>query len=99
MANKERFVFRDTLTGFKWMGNAAVDMINKGYIFLFAYEVEIGFLIGDTSFDKDGIRTAAIFNEMAFDLYKNKNKTCYDFLNELRAKYGYFEMTAAYRRM
>lgn len=24
----------------------------------------LGFLVGDVSFDKDGIRTAAIFNEM-----------------------------------
>ena len=36
---------------------------------------------------------------MAIDLYKNQGKTCYDKLNELRAKYGYFEMTASYRRM
>ena len=99
MADAEGFIFIDTLTGFKWMGNTAVDMIKKGYTFLFAYEVEIGFLIGDTSFDKDGIRCGAIFNEMAINLYKNENKTCFDKLNELRSKYGYFEMNASYRRM
>ena len=38
------------------MGNEAINMISKGYTFLFAYEVEIGFLIGDISFDKDGRR-------------------------------------------
>jgi len=99
MADKEGFVFVDTLTGFKWMGNTAVQMIEKGFTFLFAYEVEIGFLIGDTSFDKDGIRCAAIFNEMAIQLYKNEKKTCLQKLHELRAKYGFFEMTASYRRM
>ena len=36
---------------------------------------------------------------MAFDLYKNEHKTCVQKLNELRAKYGYFEMMNAYRRM
>ena len=29
MAEKEGFVFVDTLTGFKWMGNTAVSMISK----------------------------------------------------------------------
>ncbi|ETO05512.1 hypothetical protein RFI_31884, partial [Reticulomyxa filosa] len=51
-ATKNGFHFEDTLTGFKWMGNKAVDMIHDGYVFLFAFEVEIGFLIGDLSFDK-----------------------------------------------
>ena len=81
------------------MGNTAVDMIADGFTFLFAYEVEIGFLVGDSSFDKDGIRCAAIFNEMAFHFYKREHKTCFEKLKELRAKYGYFEMTASYRRM
>lgn len=36
---------------------------------------------------------------MAFHFYKTEKKTCFQKLNELRAKYGYFEMTASYRRM
>ena len=45
MARKEGFQFRDTLTGFKWMGNAASDLIRHDQTFLFAYEVEIGNLL------------------------------------------------------
>jgi len=97
MAKQHGFIFRDTLTGFKWMGNTAIDMVLQGYIFfLFAYEVEIGFLIGDSSFDKDGIRTGASFYEMASQYYK-QGQSCIEKLNELRAKYGYFEMENSYR--
>lgn len=96
MAKHHGFIFRDTLTGFKWMGNTAVEMVSQGYTFLFAYEVEIGFLIGDSSYDKDGIRTGAAFYEMASQYYK-QGKSCTDKINELRAKYGYFEMENAYR--
>ena len=98
MAKKEGFQFYDTLTGFKWIGNKAIEMVTKGYIFLFGYEVEIGFLMGNISYDKDGIRMCSIFHELALQLYKN-GQTCFDKLNELRKKYGYFEMVPSYRRM
>lgn len=62
MAEAEGFHFQDTLTGFKWMGNVADELIQSGRVFLFAFEVEIGFLIGDISLDKDGVRTAPVFN-------------------------------------
>jgi len=95
-ATKNGFHFEDTLTGFKWMGNKAVEMVNNGYVFLFAFEVEIGFIIGDLTFDKDGIRCGVAFHEMAAQLYK-QGKTCADRLEELRAKYGYYEMEPSYR--
>jgi phosphomannomutase len=95
MAHKEGFAFFDTLTGFKWMGNTAIKKISEGFKFLFAFEVEIGFLVGDLSFDKDGVRTAAIFAEMA-EHHRLQGKTLVQHLNDLRSRYGYFEMTAAY---
>jgi len=97
MAAVEGFHFQDTLTGFKWIGNAAVSSIQqRGLHFLFAYEVEIGFLVGSLSFDKDGIRSAAIFNELAADLYEKQGKNCADRLRELYDKYGYFVMNTGY---
>jgi phosphomannomutase len=95
MANKEGFTFVDCLTGFKWMGNTAYSMEQEGYNFLFAYEVEIGFLPGNTSYDKDGVRTAGVFYELANDLYK-QGKTLFQRLDELYAMYGYYFMKASY---
>jgi len=63
--------------------------------FLFAYEVEIGFLFGNLSFDKDGIRTAAIFAEMAEQL-RREGKFVASHLAELRKRYGYYEMANSY---
>jgi len=99
MAEKEGFEFIDTLTGFKWMGNVASELIAKGKTFLFAYEVEIGFVVGDVSLDKDGLRCAAIFSEMAIWLREEEGIGCVEKLQSLRAQYGYFEMEASYRRM
>jgi len=95
MAEVEGFKFEDTLTGWKWMGNVASDRIKEGKTFLFGYEVEIGFGVGDISFDKDGLRTAVVFAEMADRLYR-EGKTCVQRLRELYAKYGYFEMCTSY---
>jgi len=95
MARKEGFEFHDTLTGFKWMGNVAADLINKGHTFLFAYEVEIGFLHGDLSLDKDGVRMAAIFAEMANQVYL-RGTTLVKHLQALYEKYGFFEMNTSY---
>jgi len=95
MAKKEGFMFEDTLTGFKWMGNVASQREKQGKTFLFAYEVEIGFLVGNLNYDKDGIRTACIFTELANRLY-DEGKTCHERLNELYKKYGYFEMENSY---
>jgi phosphomannomutase len=55
MAKMEGFRFEDTLTGFKWIGNKAFDLSKEGYEILLAYEVEIGFLVSDISFDKGSL--------------------------------------------
>lgn len=44
MAKAEGFTFRETLTGFKWLGNVAAEMEGEGYEVLFAYEEAIGFM-------------------------------------------------------
>ncbi|CAG8703256.1 16651_t:CDS:2, partial [Racocetra fulgida] len=53
IAKTEGFYFEETLTGFKWLGNVAIDLIKNGYEVLFAYEEAIGFMIGDAVKDKD----------------------------------------------
>uniref|UniRef100_A0A8C7X0A2 Phosphoglucomutase 2 n=1 Tax=Oryzias sinensis TaxID=183150 RepID=A0A8C7X0A2_9TELE len=42
IALKEGFHFEETLTGFKWMGNRAKELIDQGNTVLFAFEEAIG---------------------------------------------------------
>ncbi len=95
MARKEGFQFRETLTGFKWIGNECIKAKKEGLIPLFAYEVEIGFLVGDVSFDKDGVRTAAVFGELA-NYWAAKGETVLDRVAAFYAKYGHFKMVNSY---
>ena len=82
MARAEGFVFEDTLTGFKWMGTRAANIEQECRAagddspsgratrpILFSYEQAIGFCIGDTVRDKDGVSAAAVFAEMCDALY------------------------------
>lgn len=68
MARKEGFQFEDTLTGFKWLGNRALDLQAAGKTVLLTVEEAIGFCVGDVVVDKDGVSAAAVFAEMACDL-------------------------------
>lgn len=55
MAKQEGFNFVETLTGFKWMGNKAIELMEQGKHVLFAYEEAIGFMVTPTVLDKDGV--------------------------------------------
>lgn len=94
----EGCTYAETLNGFKWLGNMALEFQERnaaGRRFLFAFEAEIGFLIGNMSFDKDGIHGAACMAEFALDLYR-RQVTLVDRLEQLYARYGYFVMVAKY---
>ena len=95
MADAEGFLFDETLTGFKWMGNQAITRTAANFHVLFAYEVEIGFMPGPCSFDKDGVRAAGLWAEMTHALY-GQNETLNGKLEALYAKYGYFVMNTRY---
>jgi len=47
---KTRKKKKETLTGFKWIGNKAIDLEKEGYQVIFAYEEAIGFLFLFSSF-------------------------------------------------
>ncbi len=66
ISEKEGFACEDTLTGFKWMGNRAHDLINnENKEVIFCFEEAIGFLCSSNVLDKDGISAEAIMAEMA----------------------------------
>lgn len=51
-----------TLTGFKWIWNAALDLEEAGKgEFVFGYEEALGYSVGQTARDKDGISAALAF--------------------------------------
>lgn len=57
--------FEQTLTGFKWVWNAALDLQqSEGVKFAFGYEEALGYSAGDLARDKDGISAALLFAEM-----------------------------------
>ena len=60
-----------------------------------AYEEAIGFVIGQMSYDKDGVRAAVSFAAMALE-YAEEGKSLEDRLNYLYEKYGYFAINNKY---
>ncbi|KAL1730114.1 hypothetical protein EV714DRAFT_211628 [Schizophyllum commune] len=94
MAAKEGFKFTETLTGFKFIGNAALDLAKQGYEVPFGYEEAIGYMFGETR-DKDGVAATISFVDLVLSLYK-QGKTVKGYLDELYEKYGYFETRNSY---
>jgi phosphomannomutase len=57
--------FVQTLTGFKWIWNAALDIEADGADrFVFGYEEALGYSVGQAVRDKDGISAAVVFADM-----------------------------------
>ncbi|KAG5848064.1 hypothetical protein ANANG_G00094430 [Anguilla anguilla] len=54
IALKQGFHFEETLTGFKWMGNRAKQLLDQGRTVLFAFEEAIGYMCCPAVLDKDG---------------------------------------------
>jgi phosphomannomutase len=58
-----------TLTGFKWVWNAALELSRtQGYRYVFGFEEALGYCVGELVRDKDGVSAALIFAEMAAEL-------------------------------
>lgn len=137
IASAEGVHWRETLTGFKWLGNEGLALEAQGwvcralalhsmafslveliadklpgspqdrrhnssphrppaacsYTVLFAFEEAIGFMFGAVGHDKDGVAAAAVFGELAADVYA-RGSTLVQHWAELQRRYGAFE----YRR-
>jgi phosphomannomutase len=56
----------ETLTGFKWIWTAALELMEKrGLNYVFGYEEALGYCVGHLVRDKDGISAALILAELA----------------------------------
>ncbi|XP_053273599.1 phosphoglucomutase-2 isoform X2 [Pleuronectes platessa] len=88
IALKEGFHFEETLTGFKWMGNRARELLDKGKSVVFAFEEAIGYMCSPCVLDKDGVSAAAIAGEMISYL-ATKNGSLSQQLTTVNEQYGY----------
>ena len=98
MAEKDGFHFQDTLTGFKWIGNKAIDLQKEGYNVPFGYEEAIGFMF-DLVHDKDGVSAAVIFLQLYQKWFSDGTVDVTDKLQEGYAKYGWFKDYNGYYRL
>ena len=81
----------ETLTGFKWLGNQALDLQKQNQFVHFAYEEALGYMIPDVVFDKDGIVATIIFLSACV-----KWGSPWEMLQRLYERYGYFETMNTY---
>lgn len=97
MAAAEGFHYTETLTGFKWLGNVALDLDTQGYDTRFAFEEAIGYMIPGVVHDKDAVSAAATFLTA---VVKWKQATPplspWTKLQQLYQKYGFFAEANTY---
>lgn len=90
IAEKNGIQVRNTLTGFKFIGEQIeLSEQKQDKKFLFGYEESFGYLIAPFVRDKDAIQAATLLAEVAL-VCKLAGKTLLDHLDEIYREYGYF---------
>ncbi|AKT38929.1 phospho-sugar mutase [Chondromyces crocatus] len=85
--------YEETLTGFKWIANRAMDLEREtGTRFVFGYEEALGYCPGTVVRDKDGISAALLLAELAA-ARRAEGLTLLDELDRLARTYGLFLST------
>ncbi len=80
--------YESTLTGFKWIANAALDLEEaEGLEFVFGYEEAIGYTVGRLVRDKDGVSAAVVFADLVAQ-DRARGKTVFDRLERLYRQHG-----------
>ncbi len=79
--------YEETLTGFKWIANRAIELAANGYDFVFGYEEALGYAVGEAVYDKDGISAALLVAELAAVL-RGEGRTLCDELDAIARRWG-----------
>ncbi len=80
--------YAETLTGFKWITNRALDIeAETGSTFVMGYEEALGYTAGTAVRDKDGVSAAALFAEMVASL-KARGETLLGRLEAIHRRFG-----------
>ena len=87
LAAAEGCSYVETLTGFKWMGNAMAGAQAAGQTPLFAFEEAIGYACCSAVRDKDGVSAAALVGEMV-GVLAGEGLSCAGWLAQLFRTYG-----------
>ncbi|MDQ2189449.1 phospho-sugar mutase [Vibrio sp. A14(2019)] len=89
IASAHGAVYYQTLTGFKWLTNVAMAKQSEQHPFLFAYEEALGYTVGNSVWDKDGLSAMVAFAQLAAELY-SQGKTIWDQLEALYRQHGLY---------
>ncbi len=90
LAKQANADYRETLTGFKWIGNAAMDYEREHHgRFVMGYEEALGYSVGPLVRDKDGVSAAVIFAELAA-WNRARGKSVLDHLDDIYRRVGLF---------
>ena len=81
--------YYQTLTGFKWLTNIAMEKETAQNPFLFAYEEALGYTVGNKVWDKDGLSAIVAFAQLTGKL-KAEGKTVWDKLEALYRQHGFY---------
>ena len=89
IANALGVHYEETLTGFKWIANRAMELERDGTAFVFGYEEALGYTVGDVVRDKDGISAAVMMGEVTTTL-RARGKTVLEELELISRKFGLY---------
>lgn len=89
IAHSKGATYFQTLTGFKWLANTAMQMEDNNKSFLFAYEEALGYAISDMVWDKDGLSAIVAFAQLANQLKMN-SLSVWDQLENIYRQHGYY---------
>ncbi|WP_100751633.1 phospho-sugar mutase [Vibrio salilacus] len=81
--------YYQTLTGFKWLTNVAMQKQSDEQPFLFAYEEALGYTVGNKVWDKDGLSALVAFAQLTAEL-KSHGQTIWDQLEALYRQHGMY---------
>ncbi|WP_286340125.1 phospho-sugar mutase [Ferrimonas sp. YFM] len=87
IAHWEGAHYYQTLTGFKWLTNVAMEKQTENQRFLFAYEEALGYTVGDLVWDKDGLSALVAFAQLTAEL-ASQGLTLWDRLESLYRQHG-----------
>lgn len=89
IARKLGVGYTETLTGFKWIAQAAQAFEAEGTQFVFGYEEALGSTTGNVVGDKDGVGAALVVTRLAAHLM-TLDQTLGDRLDEIARRFGVY---------
>jgi phosphomannomutase len=90
MAGELGVHYAETLTGFKWIANKAMDLRTAhGWRFAFGFEEALGYTVGELVRDKDGIGAALVFADLAA-FCRARGETVLDYLEGIHRRFGLY---------